>query len=109
MTTLKPGDRMPDGTIFAGISPDTGEAIYAMASDAPLTMKWKAAMEYAAKLDAHGHQDWRVPPQEEVNTLYNKHAPPRGSYIFCFPAARLGLSSSRNYHLHAAGARLRRG
>ena len=66
----KPGDRMPDGTIFAGISPDTGRPMYAAPADAPLTMKWKAAMKYAAKLDAYGHHDWRVPTKAELNVLY---------------------------------------
>src|SRR5437868_5800900 len=26
---VKPGDRMPDGTVYAGISPDTGKAMFA--------------------------------------------------------------------------------
>src|SRR5437762_3304433 len=34
---LKPGDKMPDGTIYAGISPDTHEPMYTRPSDAPLT------------------------------------------------------------------------
>jgi hypothetical protein len=70
----KPGDRMADGTVYAGISPDTGKAMYATPKDAPLTMKWKAAMEYAAKLDAHGHKDWHAPTKGELNVLYNNRA-----------------------------------
>ena len=31
-------------------------------------------MEYAAKLDAHGHQDWRVPTKGELKVLYNNRA-----------------------------------
>src|SRR5438552_817465 len=34
---LKPGDRMADGTIYAGVSPDTGKAMYTTPADAPLT------------------------------------------------------------------------
>ena len=64
------GDRMADGTIYAGISPDTGMKMYATAADASLTMKWKKAMDYAAGLDAHGHQDWRVPSKGELNLLW---------------------------------------
>jgi hypothetical protein len=70
----KPGDKIPDGTIYAGISPDTGKAMYATPKNAPLTMKWKAAMEYAAKLDARGHQDWRVPTKGELDVLFNNRA-----------------------------------
>ena len=67
---LTPGDRMEDGTIYAGISPDTHKAMYTTPADASLTMKWKAAMEYAAGLDAHGHRDWRVPSKNELNVLW---------------------------------------
>src|SRR5436309_1585218 len=49
------GDKMPDGSVYAGTSPDTNKPMYATQADAPLTMKWKQAMEYAAKLDAYGH------------------------------------------------------
>ena len=66
----KAGDRMADGTIYAGKSPDTGMKMYATAADASLTMKWKKAMDYAAGLDAHGHQDWRVPSKGELNLLW---------------------------------------
>ena len=65
---------MPDGTIYAGISPDTGKAMYTTPQDAPLTMKWKTAMDYAESLNAHGHQDWRVPTKAELNVLFNNRA-----------------------------------
>jgi hypothetical protein len=70
----KPGKRMPDGTVYAGISPDTGRAMYTTPEDAPGTMKWKDAMKYAAKLDAHGHKDWRVPSKAELNVPFNNRA-----------------------------------
>jgi uncharacterized protein DUF1566 len=70
----KIGDTMPDGTIYAGTSPDTGKPMYAAPADAPLTMKWKEAMDYAAKLDAHGHQDWRLPTKGELAALFNSRA-----------------------------------
>jgi hypothetical protein len=73
-TTPKPGDKQADGTVYAGLSPDTFKAMYATPADAPLTMRWKAAMEYAAKLDAHGHDDWRVPTKGELNVLFNNRA-----------------------------------
>jgi hypothetical protein len=70
----KPGDRMPDGTIYAGISPDTGKAMYATQTDAPLTYTFNQAQKYAEKLDANGHMDWRVPTKSELNVLYNNRA-----------------------------------
>ena len=68
------GDRMPDGTVFAGISPDTHKPMYTIPADAPLTMTFNEAKDYAAKLDAHGHQPWRVPTKAELNVLFNNRA-----------------------------------
>jgi hypothetical protein len=68
------GDKMPDGTVFAGISPDTNKPMYATPADASLTMKFNEAQEYATKLDAHGHRDWRVPTKSELNVLFNNRA-----------------------------------
>ena len=65
---------MPDGTVFAGISPATDKPMYVTPADASLTMKFKEAQKYAAKLDAHGHQDWRVPTRAELNVLFNNRA-----------------------------------
>jgi hypothetical protein len=70
----KPGDRMLDGTVYAGISPDTGKAMYATPADAPLTYTFNQAQKYAAKLDAHGHNDWRVPTKGELNMLFQNRA-----------------------------------
>jgi hypothetical protein len=69
-----PGDKMPDGTVFAGISPDTNKRMYATPADASLAMKFNEAQEYATKLDAHGHKDWRVPTKAELNVLFNNRA-----------------------------------
>jgi hypothetical protein len=67
---LKLGDRMSDGTIFAGISPDTGKPMYTTPAGAPLTYSFNEARKYADRLDAHGHQDWRMPTKGELNVLW---------------------------------------
>ncbi len=69
-TSTEIGDEMEDGTIYAGVSPDTGRPMYAMPADAPTTFTFKKAAKYAKKLDAHGHKDWRVPTKNELNVLY---------------------------------------
>jgi Protein of unknown function (DUF1566) len=69
-TEPKPGDSVADGTIYAGISPDTHKPMYVTPQDASLTYTFNAAQKYAAKLDANGHQDWRVPTKGELNVLY---------------------------------------
>jgi len=99
------GDKIPDGTIYAGISPDTGKAMYATSKDAPLTMKWKAAMEYAAKLDAHGHDDWRVPTKNELNVLFNNRAAIGGFDISGSVPAGWYWSSTQTNDLIAWGQR----
>jgi hypothetical protein len=68
------GAVMKDGTIYAGISPDTGNPMYAAAADAPLAMTFNEAADYAAKLEAHGHKDWHVPTRAELKVLYNNRA-----------------------------------
>src|SRR5947209_20375880 len=42
---LKPGDRMPDGTVYAGISPDKHQPMYTTPADAPLTYTFNQAKE----------------------------------------------------------------
>jgi hypothetical protein len=72
ITDLKPGDRMPDGTIYAGISPDTGP-LYTTPEDAKLTYMFNEAAAYARELNQQnylGHNDWRVPSTAELNVLY---------------------------------------
>jgi hypothetical protein len=68
------GDRMPDGSVYAGISPDSRKPIYTTPADAPLTYTFNEAQKYAAKLNAHGHKDWRVPTKNELNVLCNNRA-----------------------------------
>ena len=64
------GEKMPDGTVYAGISPDTGQAMYTTPIDAPLTYTFNKALKYAQKLDVHGHQDWRPPTDREQEVLF---------------------------------------
>jgi hypothetical protein len=64
------GDEMPDGTIYAGLSPDTGEKMFATPRDAPGTYTFNEAAKYAKDLDAHGHHDFHAPSQGELNVLW---------------------------------------
>jgi hypothetical protein len=69
-TGRKIGNEVSDGTIYAGISPDTGRAMYATPKDASGVYDFNQAASYAKTLDAHGHKDWRVPTQNELDVLY---------------------------------------
>jgi hypothetical protein len=68
------GDDMEDGTIYAGISPETHKPMYATSDDAPGFYAFDEAPKYANNLDAHGHNDFRVPTKNELDVLYeNRH------------------------------------
>jgi hypothetical protein len=70
---LQVGDEMEDGTIYAGISPDTRKPMYAMPTDVSLTYTFNAAKDYVDDLnalDSFSHTDWRVPTKNELNVLY---------------------------------------
>lgn len=64
------GHVMPDKTIFAGISPVSGFAMYACPHDYPVTCGFTDAIKNAYKSSLMGYRDWRVPHQEELGVLY---------------------------------------
>jgi hypothetical protein len=70
----KVGASVLDGSIYAGVSPDTGKPMYATPKDAPMACTFNEAGGYAARLDAHGRQDWRVPTKAELNALFKSRA-----------------------------------
>ncbi len=96
-TLEKPGTAMPDGSIYAGVSPDTGKPMYVTPKDAPLTLTFGAAAKYAKRLDAHGHRDWRVPTKAELNVLFQNRAAIGNLGTLGSLPAPWYWSSSRNY------------
>lgn len=98
------GAVMSDGTIFAGISPDTGQPMYTTQSDAPAVTKWHEALGYANKLDAHGHKDWRLPTKDELKMMFNNRAA-IGGFETCSTPSGWYWSSSSNNAWQARGRR----
>jgi hypothetical protein len=98
------GAVMKDGTIYAGVSPDTGKPMYATPRDAPLMMSFNQAADYAAGLNAHGHRDWRVPTKDELNLLFNHRAAIAGFDLTVSSPASWYWSSSEDhqYGWHAS-------
>src|SRR5947209_1751727 len=70
----KIGDKQIDGSIYAGISPDTGKPMYTTRADAPLTYSFNQAQKCATTLHAYGNLDWRVPTKGELNVLFQNRA-----------------------------------
>ncbi len=67
----KPGDKMADGTIYAG-SLD-GRDLYTTPEDAKLTYTFNGAAKYAQQLNSEkflDHKDWRVPTKAELNVMW---------------------------------------
>jgi hypothetical protein len=106
-TTLdKPGTVMPDGTIYAGVSPDTGKPMYVTPQDAPLTCTFNEAGKYAATLDAHGRSDWRVPSKAELNVMFGNRAAIGGLDTIGSTPAGWYWSSSRDSNAGAWAQRV---
>jgi hypothetical protein len=55
----KIGEVMGDGTVYAGISPDTNKPLYAAPADTPGTRTHSDAEKYAKGFEGHGHKDIR--------------------------------------------------
>jgi hypothetical protein len=68
------GGKMPDGTIYVGISPDTRKRLYTTPADAPDVYTWNKAIEYCKTLVASGHNDWRVPTIGELAVQFSNRA-----------------------------------
>jgi hypothetical protein len=102
------GAVMKDGTIYAGISPDTNKQIYASPTDASLTMTSNQAQEYAQGLNlqkAHGQDDWRVPTKNELDILFKNRAAIGGFDVSGSDPAGWYWSSSQGNEWNAWGQR----
>lgn len=73
-TAPRSGDRMPDGTVYVDVSPDTHKPFYTTPADAPGVYTQNKATEYCSALQALGHHDWRLPTKNELNVEFNNRA-----------------------------------
>jgi Protein of unknown function (DUF1566) len=72
--TIAVGNRMDDGTIWAGISPETNGPLYTTPEDAwGHHYNWNEAAEYCRALDISGQRGWHVPTKDELSVLYSNH------------------------------------
>jgi len=73
MRALEPGTVMKDGSIYAGISPNTGNMMFVMPKDSYLPMTFNQAVGHAEALNrtqSLGHEDWRLPTRNELNVIF---------------------------------------
>jgi hypothetical protein len=66
------GMKMPDGSVFAGRLPN-GKKVYTLPQNESVAMDFNAAAACAARRNnskSLGHDDWRLPSQEELDLLY---------------------------------------
>ena len=72
MSALEIGTVMEDGTIYAGVSPQTGKLLFVMPEDAPL-MDYTATVDHVNALNrekAYSHDDWRIPIVSELGVIH---------------------------------------
>ena len=70
---LELGAKMADGSIFAGLTADGRQQIYAMPTDLAVTMTFNDAAKAVKKLNNDkflGHDDWQIPSLENLRVLY---------------------------------------
>jgi hypothetical protein len=92
------GQRMPDGTVYAGASPYARTPTYTTQADAPGLYSWKKGAEYCSALESGGHRDWRVPTKGELHVLFENRDAIGGFNISgSYPAVWYWSSSQFDY------------
>lgn len=67
---MKPGTKMPNGSIFAGNNPVSGFPIFTTIFDWRSLHTWLDACQACNRLGACSVSDWRLPSQDELAVLY---------------------------------------
>ncbi len=69
---LKPGMRIADGTVYAGLTADGAARMFVLPHDLDMAGSFNAAAKAVAALNArnaYGHDDWRIPSVENLHVL----------------------------------------
>jgi hypothetical protein len=68
----KIGDRTSDGTVYAGISPETNAPLFTIGEEVPSALSWHAAAEFAEGLrDVKGRKGFQLPTPSEASVVWN--------------------------------------
>src|SRR5262249_33412896 len=71
---MQVGDRMKDGTIFAGLSPETNAPMYALPADEALQLDFNEAAKRAEEFSQETGKEYRVPTKAEMKVLFDNRA-----------------------------------
>jgi hypothetical protein len=69
---LRIGDKMADGTVYAGLTVDGQQQIFAMPADLSILMTFNDAVKAVKKLNddkTFGYNDWEIPTLEALRVL----------------------------------------
>jgi hypothetical protein len=80
------GDQMQDGSVYAGLTADGTQRIFAMSKDL-VTTTFNNASKAVKKLNADknknlGHDDWQIPTLENLRVLYKNQGEGKLRYTF---------------------------
>ena len=93
------GQEMPDHSIYAGLTADGKQQIFAMPTDLSVTTTFNDAAKAVEKLNADkalGHDDWQIPSLENLHALQkNQNA---GSLKGTFKTASFSGSAYPDWH-----------
>ncbi len=100
------GDQMQDGSVYAGLTEDGTQKIFAMPKDIGVTMIFNDAAQRVAQLNADealGHNDWQIPVLENLRILQKNQAEGELKGTFKkIKTASLGGSDFLNWYWSAA-------
>lgn len=64
------GDVMEDGSIYAGISPDTNTPFFVASADHVKGLSVQKMLNYLSSEEPHGHRDWQIASRQETIHIF---------------------------------------
>jgi len=104
MRTPKVGTVMLDGTVYAGISPKTGNMLFAMPEDAPDLLDYKQSHDCLSEMNKNksfGYSDWRIPVVQELEVIFENRQ--KGGLSGTFNEA--GKNYTKKFEINPPGNR----
>lgn len=99
---------MSDGTVFVGISPESGRALFVKPISDPLRLNWDQATKSAQGLNDNpsSYKDWRLPSMAELRVIRQNLVAVQDTM---FPSAREKVPTGDSYNEKIARERWHKG